>query len=67
MSQDSTASDAASTPLGNSDEMPDRVFLVSYPKIVYLYPTVLTALFCGIFMWIKGGIPQEHSKKRNRE
>ena len=59
MSQDSTASDAASTPLGNSDEMPDRVFLVSYPKIVYLYPTVLTALFCGIFMWIKGGIPQE--------
>lgn len=59
MSQDSTASDAASTPLGPSDEMPDRVFLVSYPKIVYLYPTVLTALFCGIFMWIKGGIPQE--------
>ncbi len=59
MSQDLTASDAASTQLGNSDEMPDRVFLVSYPKIVYLYPTVLTALFCGIFMWIKGGIPQE--------
>ena len=59
MSQDSTASDAASTPLGNSNDMPDSVFLVSYPKIVYLYPTVLTALFCGIFMWAKGGIPQE--------
>jgi len=59
MSQDSTASDAASTPLGNSNEMPERVYLVSYPKIIYLYPSVLTALFCGIFMWAKGGIPQE--------
>lgn len=59
MSQDSTTSDAVSTPLGNSNDMPDRVFLVSYPKIVYLYPTVLAALFCGIFMWAKGGMPQE--------
>ena len=59
MSQDSTASDAPSTPLGSSNEMPDHVYLVSYPKIIYLYPSVLTALFCGIFMWAKGGIPQE--------
>ncbi len=59
MSQDPTVSDAASTPLGNSNDMPERVYLVSYPKIIYLYPTVLTALFCGIFMWAKGGIPQE--------
>ena len=59
MSQDSAASDAASTPLGKSDDMPDRVYLVSYPKIIYFYPSVLTALFCGIFMWAKGGIPQE--------
>ena len=59
MSQDSTASDAPSTPLGSSNEMPDHVYLVSYPKIIYLYPSVLKALFCGIFMWAKGGIPQE--------
>ena len=59
MSQDSTVSDAASTPLGSANEKPDHVYLVSYPKIVYLYPTVLSALFCGIFMWAKGGIPQE--------
>lgn len=59
MSQDSTATDVPPTPPGNSHELPDRVYLVSYPKIVYLYPTVLTALFCGIFMWAKGGIPQE--------
>lgn len=41
------------------NDKPDHVYLVSYPKIMYLYPTVLTALFCGIFMWAKGGIPQD--------
>lgn len=59
MSQDTAATDVPPTQPGNSHELPDRVYLVSYPKIVYLYPTVLTALFCGIFMWAKGGIPQE--------
>lgn len=59
MSQDSTPSETASTPPANSNDMPDHVYLVSYPKIVYLYPTVLAALFCGIFMWAKGGIPPE--------
>jgi hypothetical protein len=37
-----------------SETKPDRVFLVSYPKIMFLYPTVLTALFCAIVMWAKG-------------
>ena len=32
-----------------------NVFLVSYPKIVFLYPTVITALLCSIFMWVQGG------------
>ena len=41
----------------NSDK-PDRVYLVSYPKIMFLYPTVLTSLFCAVFMWMKGGIPE---------
>lgn len=40
-------------------EQPDRVYLVSYPKIVFMYPTVLTSLFCSIFMWMKGGIPED--------
>lgn len=40
-------------------EMPERVYLVSYPKIVFLYPTVLTSLFCAIVMWAKGGLPAE--------
>ena len=61
MSQDSPSSDASLKPAAanSSDTPPDKVYLVSYPKIMYLYPTVITALFCGIFMWAKGGIPQE--------
>lgn len=30
---------------------PEPVFLVSYPKIVFLYPTVFAAIFGAIFMW----------------
>lgn len=59
MSQENPAADTASNTIANPNEMPDHVYLVSYPKIVYLYPTVIAALFCGIFMWAKGGIPQE--------
>ncbi len=36
---------------------PDPVFLVSYPKIVFLYPTVLAALFGAIYMWVQGNDP----------
>ena len=59
MSQDTPPTDAGAPALATVNDKPDHVYLVSYPKIVYLYPTVLTALFCGIFMWAKGGIPQE--------
>jgi len=40
-----------------SNNGPDPVFLVSYPKIVFLYPTVLVALFGAIYMWVKGNDP----------
>ena len=33
------------------------VFLVSYPKLVFLYPTVLAALFGAIYMFAKGNDP----------
>ncbi len=39
----------------------DRIILVSYPKIMFLYPTVLTAIFCGLVMWFKGGLPDSHA------
>ena len=31
---------------------PEPVFLVSYPKIVFLYPTVLAGLFGAIYMLV---------------
>lgn len=59
MSQDSTSSIPPVAPSGTSpvQDLPDHVYLVSYPKIVFLYPTVLTSLFCAIVMWAKGDIP----------
>jgi len=31
------------------EKQPESIFLVSYPKIVFLYPTFLAALFMGIY------------------
>ncbi|MEZ6124488.1 MAG: hypothetical protein R3C49_15120 [Planctomycetaceae bacterium] len=36
---------------------PGSVLLVSYPKIVFLYPTLLVAIFGAIFMYAKGNDP----------
>lgn len=36
------------------EKAPKRIFLVSYPKIVFLYPTFLAALIAGIYMSIAG-------------
>jgi hypothetical protein len=43
-----------STSVSSDSPKPDRVFLVSYPKIMFLYPTVFTGLICAIVMWAKG-------------
>jgi len=46
-------------PQGESSKGPEPVFLVSYPKIVFLYPTVIAALFGAIYMLAKGNIATE--------
>jgi hypothetical protein len=49
-----------STGLGNTaGNSPDSgsIYLVSYPKVVFLYPTVLAALFGAIFMFANGNDP----------
>ncbi len=35
-----------------------RIILVSYPKIIFLYPTVVISLICGIIMSIMGGVTE---------
>jgi hypothetical protein len=56
MSEGSTAP-AGATPLGGktTTQVPEQVksvFLVSYPKIVFMYPTFIAALIAGIYMAI---------------
>lgn len=31
------------------------VFLVSYPKVIFLYPTLIVSVACAIVMWLMGG------------
>lgn len=35
-------------------EEAEHIYLVAYPKIIFLYPTVVAALFCAIVMWARG-------------
>ena len=41
------------------------IFLVSYPKVIFLYPTFLVALVAGIYMSIWGGDPLETTHRGN--
>ena len=44
----------SSPPPGTERESdtPPRIYLVSYPKVVFMYPTMIAALLAGIYMWI---------------
>ena len=46
-------------PESGRPELPNSVYLVSYPKIIFLYPTVLVSFLCALFLWIRGGIPAD--------
>lgn len=39
------------------DEVPARIFLVSYPKIIFLYPTFIMSLIAGIYLSFEGNVP----------
>ena len=36
-----------------------RIYLVSYPKVVFLYPTLIAALIAGCYSAFSGGTPDE--------
>ncbi|TWU14321.1 hypothetical protein CA54_31650 [Symmachiella macrocystis] len=44
-----------------SSGIPKSIFLISYPKVVFLYPTFLAALFCGLYMTFSGAEPADSS------
>ena len=45
-------SEAAPALEPQKDTVPDSIFLVSYPKIVYLYPTWIASLVAGIYLLV---------------
>ncbi len=58
MSEEKSLSDAAS---GNDDNsLPKSIYLVSYPKIVFMYPTVIVAAIVAIWMHINYGLNPEN-------
>ncbi len=43
---------------------PERIYLVSYPKVIFLYPSFLMAIFAGIFLsLVMGDQPNDQSSK----
>lgn len=58
MSQDTpTTPDSASTDMNDLPEEKKRIYLVSYPKVVFMYPTMIAAFIAGIYMqFFSGGV-----------
>ena len=52
--QDTAPEPAPSSEAPKPAETPKKIFLVSYPKLVFLYPTFIVAIVCGILTSING-------------
>jgi len=54
MANDTTSSapskNAASSETASKKKPEERIFLVSYPKVIFLYPSFLMAVFAGIYL-----------------
>lgn len=57
MSEATEEKAAPETKRDGEDSFQNSVYLVSYPKLVFLYPTILAALFGAIYMAAKGNDP----------
>jgi len=55
MADDSTTSGEQELNQGShADDTPSSIYLISYPKIVFLYPTLIVSIVAAIFMTIAG-------------
>lgn len=55
MTDDSNNNETLGTNSGSdNDDTPTSIYLISYPKIVFLYPTLFISLVAAIFMTIAG-------------
>lgn len=55
----STAASPPPVPAASSDSSSERVILVSYPKIVFLWPSFLLSIVAGIYMHMAAGSATE--------
>ncbi|MHC4876787.1 MAG: hypothetical protein ACYTGL_09835 [Planctomycetota bacterium] len=65
MSDENAANEAPQEPATtsaptNSSEQPKKILLVSYPKLVFLYPTFLAAVACGVLASINQNDMESH-------
>ncbi|QDV53145.1 sulfite exporter TauE/SafE family protein [Gimesia fumaroli] len=54
MADDSNTSKEQETNPGSDNDTPSSIYLISYPKIVFLYPTLIMSIVAAIFMSIAG-------------
>ena len=55
--EDTPATTPEPTPAPSGDlpvSSPNRILLVSYPKIVFMYPTLIASIFAGLYMYFSG-------------
>jgi hypothetical protein len=45
---------AAIAPTHHKSEVPERIYLVPHPKIIFLYPSLLVSLIAGIILMVAG-------------
>src|SRR3954452_5847164 len=56
----STSPGTAPSPTMRVENKGIRVF--TYPKVIFMFPTLIVAVICGIGMWIIGGTSPDPSK-----
>ena len=52
---------ATAPPNSDAEAAPSSIYLVSYPKIIFLYPTLIFAFLSGLLMWGLGADAQGKS------
>ncbi len=59
----STKPGTATSTTARTENKGIRVF--TYPKVIFMFPTLIVALICGIGMWVVGDPPMDPSKSHN--
>ena len=59
MSEENTASNATSDLKDAAGQSPKSIYLVAYPKIVFMYPTVIVSAIVAIWMHVSYGLSSE--------